>query len=127
MSAQGHGAIVNTASILGLVGFGHSAAYAAAKYGVVGLTRVAAIEHGGEGIRVNAICPGFIDTPMLVQQKSGGRGLPPRIVQRLVAAAPAGRLGKDREVAEAVVWLASDESSFVNGETLAVDGGYIAQ
>lgn len=127
MSAQGGGAIVNTASILGLVGLGHSAAYAAAKHGVLGLTRVAAIEHGGEGIRVNAVCPGFIDTPMLVQRERGGRGLPAPIVQRLAASAPAGRLGRDDEVAEAVVWLASDESSFVNGETIAIDGGYTAQ
>lgn len=127
MLEQGFGSIVNTASILGLVGFTHCAAYGAAKHGVVGLTKVAAVEFGARGVRVNAVCPGFTETPMLVQREASGRGLPSDFLGHVGGLTPAKRLGKPEEIADAVMWLCSDEASFVNGQALAVDGGYVAQ
>ena len=122
MLLQGGGAIVNTASIAGLVGLGGRCAYVAAKHGVVGLTRAAAIEYAGQGIRVNCVCPGPIETPMTAQAMSD-----PAELARMLAGEPVGRLGRPEEIAEAVVWLCSDAASFVDGHALAVDGGYTAR
>jgi NAD(P)-dependent dehydrogenase (short-subunit alcohol dehydrogenase family) len=118
--AAGGGSIVNMASILGSVGFASSAAYVAAKHGVVGLTRTAALEYSAQGIRVNAVGPGFIVTPML-------SALPPEAMAPIAAMHPIGRLGTPEEVAEVVAFLASDASSFVSGSYYTVDGGYTAQ
>ncbi len=118
------GAIVNNASILGTVGFANAAAYVASKHGVLGLTRTAAIEGAAAGVRVNAVCPGFIATPML-----RGAGLldDPNARRALEALHPIGRLGESAEVAAAVLFLASDEASFITGHPLLVDGGYVAR
>jgi NAD(P)-dependent dehydrogenase (short-subunit alcohol dehydrogenase family) len=122
MLAQGSGAIVNTSSIAGLVGGGNTA-YVASKHGVLGLTRRAALEYGRHGIRVNAVCPGSIRTPMLERLL---QALPEREA-RLTGEAPLGRLGRPEEVAEAVVWLCSDSASFVTGHGLVIDGGFLAR
>jgi NAD(P)-dependent dehydrogenase (short-subunit alcohol dehydrogenase family) len=123
MLKQGKGAIVNTASVAGLVGAGAFAAYDASKHGVVGLTKSCALDYAKQGIRLNAVCPGVIQTPML--DRLGD--LMPGVIDALLAVKPMGRLGTAEEVAEAVVWLLSDAASFVTGTTLAVDGGYTAQ
>jgi NAD(P)-dependent dehydrogenase (short-subunit alcohol dehydrogenase family) len=117
------GAIVNTASTAGLTGSHGMPAYTAAKHGVVGLTKVAGLEYSRAGIRVNAVCPGVTDTPM-VDRLVAGR---PKMAQRLVAAEPIGRKGKPEEIAEAALWLCSDNASFVTGCAMAVDGGLTAQ
>lgn len=119
MRTQGGGAIVNTASVAGLVGLPSSSAYAASKHGVVGLTRTAAGDHAEENIRVNAVCPGYVETPMTedaVRRKG----------DRIIARVPMARMGKPEEIAEAVVWLCSDRASFVTGAAWTVDGGYSA-
>lgn len=126
MLARGGGAIVNTASILGLVGFANAAAYTAAKHGVVGLTKVAALEVSGSGIRVNAVCPGFIETPMIMERGLAA-GTNRGAYDQIAALHPAGRLGKAEEVAELVVWLASPAASFVTGGAYTVDGAYTAR
>lgn len=126
MLARGGGAIVNTASILGLVGFASAAAYTAAKHGVVGLTKVAALEVSGSGIRVNAVCPGFIETPM-VMERGIAAGSNREVFDQLVSLHPQGRLGKAEEVAELVLWLASPAASFVTGGAYTVDGAYTAR
>jgi NAD(P)-dependent dehydrogenase (short-subunit alcohol dehydrogenase family) len=114
--------VVNVASILGSVGFATAPAYAAAKHGVVGLTHTAALEYGTQGIRVNAVGPGFIRTPMIQSLESDAAA-----VAMLIAAHPIGRLGEAEEVAELVAWLASDRASFVTGSYHPVDGGYLAR
>ena len=123
MLQQGSGAIVNTASVAGLVGARGLPAYVASKHGVVGLTRTAALEYARAGIRVNAVCPGVIRTPM-VERLLRDR---PHAEARLRELEPVGRLGTPEEVAEAVVWLCSDAASFVTGHAMAVDGGIVAQ
>jgi NAD(P)-dependent dehydrogenase (short-subunit alcohol dehydrogenase family) len=123
MLTQGNGAIVNTSSVVGLVGVGRQPAYVASKHGVVGLTQVAALEYATAGIRVNAVCPGAIRTPAIESYLGSGPGIEPQVV----AQHPIGRLGTPDEVAEAVVWLCSDAASFVTGHALAVDGGVLAQ
>jgi NAD(P)-dependent dehydrogenase (short-subunit alcohol dehydrogenase family) len=120
MLRAGGGAIVNIASILGLVGMAQTPAYAAAKGGVVQLTKVAALDYAARNIRVNCICPGIIDTPMLQAVPAAGR-------QHLVEQQPIGRLGHAEEIAAAVVFLASDASAFTTGAVFAVDGGFTAQ
>jgi NAD(P)-dependent dehydrogenase (short-subunit alcohol dehydrogenase family) len=119
MKAQGGGAIVNTASVAGLVGAPMHAIYAGTKHAVVGLTRSAAAEYGKSGIRVNAVCPAVIRTPML--ERAVERD--PRREDALVKIHPIGRIGEVDEVAAAVLWLCSDAASFVTGHALAVDGG----
>lgn len=122
MLDAGGGVIVNMASILGQVAFATAPAYVAAKHGIVGLTKNAAIEYAGQGIRVNAVGPGFIKTPMLEPLEED-----PETMQTLVSLHPLGRLGQPEEVAELVVWLSSDKASFVTGAYYAVDGGYLAR
>jgi len=123
MLKQGGGAIVNTASGAGLVGVPRMPAYVASKHGVVGLTRTAALEYAKSGIRVNAVCPGVIDTPMVARATQQRPGM----MERMAAAEPVGRMGKPEEIAEAVVWLCSDAASFVTGHAMSVDGGAVAQ
>lgn len=123
MVEQGGGAIVNTASIMGLVATPGSVAYMAAKHGVVGLTKAAALEYAAKGVRVNAVCPGYINTPLVRPLFDGIEGFEQRVVSRH----PIGRLGEPSEIAEAVLWLSSDAASFVTGMSMPVDGGYVAQ
>ncbi len=123
MVKEGKGAIVNCASIAGLVGFAGSPAYVASKHGVVGLTKTAALEYAKEGIRVNAVCPGVIKTPMIDRFT----GKDKQVVKQFEDMEPVGRMGQPEEVAEAVLWLCSDASSFVTGHAMAVDGGWVAQ
>ena len=120
MLQAGGGAIVNMASILGQVGTRGAAGYVAAKHGVVGLTRTAALEYAGQGVRINAVGPAYIDTPLL-------SGLSDTIRAGLVGLHPIGRLGRSEEVAELVAWLSSERASFVTGAYYPVDGGYLAQ
>jgi NAD(P)-dependent dehydrogenase (short-subunit alcohol dehydrogenase family) len=124
MRAAGGGAIVNMASALGLVGFAGAAAYVAAKHGVIGLTKTAALEYATRGIRVNAVCPGFVATPML--ERIGVTTDPERrlSIESLHAMA---RLGRPEEIADAVLFLCSEAASFITGEALVVDGGYTAR
>lgn len=124
MLENGSGSIVNISSILGHVGFAEAPAYVAAKHGLLGLTKTAAIEYASRGLRVNAVCPGFIETPML---EAAGLTTDEQKKQQLVSLHPMGRLGKPVEIADAIVWLASDEASFVTGQSLLVDGGYVAR
>ena len=122
LSQQGKGTIVNNSSILGSAGFANAAAYVAAKHGVIGLTQTAAIEYSKNGIRVNAIGPGFINTPLLTEA-----GIDDEAKKGLIQLHPIGRLGEANEVAELVIWLSSDKASFVTGSYYPVDGGYLAQ
>jgi NAD(P)-dependent dehydrogenase (short-subunit alcohol dehydrogenase family) len=122
MLVVGGGAIVNMASILGQVGFATAPAYVSSKHGVVGLTEVAAIEYGKQGIRVNAVGPGFIRTPMISALEQDKQ-----IYEQLVSLHPIGRLGEPEEVANLVVWLCSDKASFITGGYYPVDGGYLAR
>lgn len=121
MVRQGGGAIVNTASVAGLIGAGGLSAYIASKHAVLGLTKVAALENAKLKVRVNAVCPGVIQTPMLDRLASGAAGF----VEGVAAATPMGRVGTPEEIAEAVVWLLSDAASFVTGHGLTVDGGFV--
>ena len=123
MLKQGGGSIVNTASIMGLVGGSRSPSYGASKHGVVGLTKNAAVQYAPSNIRVNAVCPGYIRTPMTEQ----GSLLDPDNAEKIINRHPLGRLGTPEEIADTVVWLASDAASFVTGHTMTVDGGYVAQ
>lgn len=121
MTARGSGAIVNTASVAGLVGAGGLAAYVASKHAVMGLTKVAALEAARSGVRVNAVCPGVIQTPMVDRLDAASPGA----IEALVAVEPMGRVGTPEEVAAAVVWLCSDAASFTTGHGLVIDGGYV--
>ena len=120
MLKSGGGSIVNVASILGSAGTANSGAYVAAKHGVIGLTKSAAIEYASKGIRVNSVGPGYIKTPLL-------SSLAQPVLDHLVALHPIGRLGEADEVAQVILWLAGDKASFVTGSYYPVDGGYLAQ
>ena len=119
MLAQGGGAIVNTASIAGLVGLQTSSLYVASKHGVIGLTKTAALEYAEQNIRVNAVCPGFIETRMTKDTMS-------RRGNEIMQQVPFHRMGQPQEIAEMVTWLASERASFVSGVAYAVDGGFTA-
>jgi NAD(P)-dependent dehydrogenase (short-subunit alcohol dehydrogenase family) len=121
MIQRRRGVVINIASILGQVGFKNSSAYVAAKHGVVGLTQTAALEYGPQNIRVNAVGPGFIRTPLV--EKS----MTPDAIKALEGMHALGRLGESTEIAELVTWLASDKASFVTGAYYPADGGYLAQ
>lgn len=125
MIAAGRGgAIVNNASILGTVGFAGAGPYVATKHAVLGLTKTAAMEYAHANIRVNAVCPAFIETPMLAQ---AGITTDPKMREAVANMHPMKRMGRAEEVAAAVLWLCDDASSFVTGHPLLVDGGYVAQ
>jgi len=123
MREQGSGAIVNNSSLGGLVGVPGRAAYHAAKHGVIGMTRSAALEYAEKGIRINAICPGIIETPMVAGMLEGET----EVMQEMMKDVPIRRLGSAREIAEAVMWLCSPGSTYVVGVALPVDGGYTAR
>lgn len=123
MKEQGKGAIVNTASIAGQMGTPGSAAYSASKHGVIGLTRTAALEYAKHGVRINALCPGYVTTPMTGGSTSE---FPSRTLEKALAMTPMRRLGQPEEQAEMVVWLCSDKASFVTGAHFNVDGGFLA-
>jgi NAD(P)-dependent dehydrogenase (short-subunit alcohol dehydrogenase family) len=123
MLEGGGGAIVNTSSVAGRVGFVQIPAYTASKHGIIGLTKAAALEYATENLRVNAVCPGVIDTEMVERYIGGDEALR----EQLLAAQPIGRLGRPEEVADVVVCLCSEGTSFVTGVAMPADGGYIAQ
>jgi NAD(P)-dependent dehydrogenase (short-subunit alcohol dehydrogenase family) len=119
----GGGAIVNTSSGAGVIGIKGSPAYTAAKHGVIGLTRAAALDYAAQNIRINAVCPGYIDTPMM-DRFTGGT---PEGRAKVIAEEPAGRMGKPEEIAAAVVWLCSDDAAFMVGHAMVIDGGQTVQ
>jgi NAD(P)-dependent dehydrogenase (short-subunit alcohol dehydrogenase family) len=123
MREQGSGAIVNCSSLGGLVGVPGRAAYHAAKHGVLGLTKSAALEYAARGIRINAVCPGIINTPMVAGMLVGEE----EVMKEMMKDVPIGRLGRADEIAAAVLWLCGPGASFVIGHALAVDGGYTAR
>jgi NAD(P)-dependent dehydrogenase (short-subunit alcohol dehydrogenase family) len=124
MTKQKKGVIINMSSILGKVGFATSSHYVAAKHGIIGLTQSAALEYATEGIRINSICPGFIETPLLT---NAGIIENSDIHKYIIGLHPMKRLGKPEEVAAGFIFLASDDSTFMTGTTLEIDGGYLAQ
>jgi NAD(P)-dependent dehydrogenase (short-subunit alcohol dehydrogenase family) len=123
MIKQGKGAIVNTSSIAGLVGLPGMPGYSAAKFGVIGMTKAAAVQHSKQGVRINAICPGIIRTPMIDRLT----GKNPAAEAAYAAGHPIGRMGEPEEIGDAVVYLCSDAASFITGVALPVDGGWTAQ
>lgn len=123
MLKQGHGVIVNTSSVAGVVGQPGASAYCAAKHGVVGLTKAAALEYAKSNIRINAICPGLVATAM-VEKLAADQ---PELVTALTATIPMGRPARPEEIAEAVVWLCSDAASYVSGHIMMIDGAFVAQ
>jgi NAD(P)-dependent dehydrogenase (short-subunit alcohol dehydrogenase family) len=123
MLKTGGGSIVNTASVFGVIGIPGNEIYIASKHAVIGLTKSAAVEFGKQGIRVNAVLPGVIDTDMF-QRFAGEK---PEFRSQMSALQPIGRIGKAEEIADAAIWLSSSKSSFVTGHSLMVDGGYTAQ
>jgi len=123
MLKQGKGAIVNASSMLGLICLPKRSAYAASKHGVVGLTKVAALEYANTGIRVNAVCPAVVRTPLVESIIASD----PEAETQLMSMIPMERLGTLEEIAEVVVWLCSDASSFVTGHAMLVDGGAVAK
>ena len=123
MLEHGGGAIVNTASIAGELGFRGLAPYVASKHAVVGLTKTAALEYSTEGVRVNAILPGVIDTPMVQRSAQADQ----EMMEQVQRATPMGRLGAPEEIGDAAVWLCSEEASFMTGESMTIDGGYVTQ
>lgn len=122
MRTQGSGAIVNCSSIGGLIGLPGRAAYHASKHGVIGMTRSAALEYAAKGIRINAVCPGTVETPMVTEMLAGE----PEAMKEIMRDQPIGRLGRPEEIASAVLWLCGPGASFVIGHALAVDGGFTA-
>lgn len=124
MRQQGSGAIVNCSSIGGILGGAGRGTYHAAKHGVIGLTKSAALEYASQGIRINTVCPGIIHTPMVDNMMEGGQQ---EVLDGMIQTVPVKRLGRPGEIANAVVWLCSDAASFVVGHTMVVDGGYSIQ
>lgn len=122
MLKQGGGTIINISSIMGVAGHINKPIYATSKHGVIGLTKSAALQYAKSGIRVNAVCPGWIRTPLTESRLND-----PESRERMIATVPLGRVGVPEEVAEAIIWLCSDAASYVTGHTMMVDGGYIAQ
>jgi NAD(P)-dependent dehydrogenase (short-subunit alcohol dehydrogenase family) len=122
MHKQGSGAIVNCSSLGGLVGGAERGIYHAAKHGVIGFTKSAALEYAARGIRINAVCPGLIWTPMADQMVAAGQG---EALKGMEKSIPMGRVGRPEEIADAVLWLCSDAASYVTGQSISVDGGYI--
>ncbi|UKT64739.1 SDR family NAD(P)-dependent oxidoreductase [Pedobacter mucosus] len=120
MLKSGGGSVINISSILGAVGFASSAGYSAAKHGIIGLTQTAALEYSAKNIRINAVGPGFIDTPLL-------NAMDAEMKNQLIAMHPIGRLGKSGEVAELILWLGSEKASFVTGSYYPIDGGYLSK
>ena len=123
MRKQGSGAIVNCSSLGGLIGGNQRGTYHAAKHGVIGFTKSAALEYATRGIRVNAVCPGMIRTPMVDQMIAGGQG--EELMAMLKALVPMARMGEAEEIADAVLWLCSSAASYVTGQSISVDGGYV--
>lgn len=123
MQKQGFGAIVNIASGAGLIGVPGYAAYSASKWAEIGMTKSAALEYAKHGIRINAVCPGLVDTPLWAQSAAADK----ENADRLIAAHPIGRIAKPEEIADAIVWLCSERSSYLVGTALPLDGGYTAQ
>jgi len=126
MAAQGSGAILNMASAAGLIGWAGASGYVAAKHGVVGLSKAAAVEFAPQGVRVNAICPAYTETPMVADLFENILGGDPANVDAARANHPIGRFAQPEEIAAACVWLLSDKASFVTGTAMSVDGGYTA-
>jgi len=122
MRKQGSGAIVNCSSLGGLVGGAERGIYHAAKHGVIGFTKSAALEYAARGIRINAVCPGLIWTPMVDQMVEAGQGEAMKAMEKSV---PMGRVGRPEEIADVVLWLSSDAASYVTGQSISVDGGFI--
>ncbi len=122
MLKQGAGAIVNCASVAGLIGFPGLPAYVASKHAVVGLTKTAALENAKRAVRINAVCPGVIHTPMMYRLTGKNK----EVERQNIDMEPVGRMGKLEKEAKAVVWLCSDAASFVTGHSMPVDGGWIA-
>jgi NAD(P)-dependent dehydrogenase (short-subunit alcohol dehydrogenase family) len=123
MIKQGNGVIVNCSSVAGLVGFSGLPAYVASKHGVIGLTKTAALECAKIGIRVNAVCPGVIQTAMIDRLTGNDKDA----IEQFTNLEPVGRFGQPEEIANAVIWMCSDGASFVTGHAMAVDGGFVAQ
>ncbi len=134
MLKSGGGTIVNMASVLGLSGFGKLSAYSASKHGIVALTKTAALEYAEKGIRINAVCPGYVDTNLLqgnIKNTGGFKGWVKKVKKEMLYALvkklePAGRFGKPDEVASVVIWLSSQTSSPITGQALVIDGGHLA-
>jgi NAD(P)-dependent dehydrogenase (short-subunit alcohol dehydrogenase family) len=122
MRKQGSGTIVNCSSLGGLVGGAERGIYHAAKHGVLGFTKSAALEYAARGIRINAICPGLIQTPMSDQMVAAGQGEALKAMEKSI---PMARVGRPEEIASAVLWLCSDAASYVTGQSISVDGGFI--
>jgi len=122
MRKQGSGSVVNCSSLGGLVGGAERGIYHAAKHGVIGFTKSAALEYGTRGIRVNAVCPGLIWTPMVDQMVAAGQG---EALKGMEKSIPMGRVGRPEEIADAVLWLCSEAASYVTGQSISVDGGFI--
>ena len=122
MRKQGSGTIVNCSSLGGLVGGAERGIYHAAKHGVIGFTKSAALEYAARGIRINAVCPGLIWTPMADQMVAAGQGEALKAMEKSI---PMGRVGRPEEIADAVLWLCSDAASYVTGQSISVDGGFI--
>jgi len=122
MRKQGSGTIVNCSSLGGLVGGAERGIYHAAKHGVIGFTKSAALEYAARGIRINAVCPGLIQTPMSDQMVAAGQGEALKAMEKSI---PMGRVGRPEEIANAVLWLCSDAASYVTGQSISVDGGFI--
>jgi NAD(P)-dependent dehydrogenase (short-subunit alcohol dehydrogenase family) len=122
MRKQGSGAIVNCSSLGGLLGGAERGTYHAAKHGVIGFTKSAALEYGTRGIRINAVCPGLIQTPMSDQMIADGQGDALKAMEKMI---PMGRVGRPEEIANAVLWLCSSAASYVTGQSISVDGGFV--